>query len=204
MFAFMDEGLTWTVVAARLKEMPRGAPFQLSKKLGLNSSDFYRRLKRNSGLTEGQARVVREFFEEEPSRTMVQAAPPRSGKKLPVYGYAAASDGERIALNDGDVVDWLELPLGIELGAGEYFVIKPYGSSMEPRIFAGEPLVVRRNYPPAQNKDVVVEFHDGSGVIKTYKGQRSGRVFVEQWNEPKVLDYDATSVKALHAVAFKL
>lgn len=201
----MDEPLTWKSLSARLAAMPRGSKHQLSKKLGLDPSDFYRRLNRSGELTERQARIVRAFLGESEAEAANDPGPPPtvSGPRLPIYGYAAASDGDLIALNEGHVVDWLELPHGLLLGPGEYFAVRPIGSSMEPRIFPGETLVVRRNYPPARDKDVVLEFADGSGLIKTYEGQRQGRIFVKQWNEPRTLDFDATGVK-LHAVAFKL
>lgn len=201
----MDLALTWTIVAERLEALPRGAAYQLSKTLGMNSSYLYRKLKNGGDLTERQAQAVRAFFGEANETPTHQTPPPRdTSNKLPVYGYAAATDGDRIALNEGEIIDWIELPHGLALGPGEFFGVRPMGSSMEPRIFPGETLVVRKNYPPARDKDVVIEFSDGSGVIKTYEGQRQGRVFAKQWNEPRTLDYDATTVRALHAVAFKL
>lgn len=214
----MDDALTWKWVADELDKLPRGAGTRLAKEMGLHTSDFYRRIGRvatkaqkgdkQQELSESQARVAREFFGQAPE------APPtaRDGRtasrtRLPVYGYAAAAegaDGERVALNEGNIIDWLELPMGIVLGPGEYFVVRPLGSSMEPRIFPGEPLVVRRNFPPARGADCIIEFGDGSGVVKSYKGQRDGRVFAEQFNPAKGVDYDAASVRAVHAVAFRL
>jgi len=194
--------LTWKRVAELIAERPRGAAYQLAQRLRMNSSYFYRKLKTGGELTETQARAVREFLGQ-PTAPAAHSPPRPERSRLPVYGYAAASDGDRIALNQGEVLDWVELPMGIALGPGDYFVVRPLGSSMEPRIFPGETLVVRRGYPPARDKDVVIEFADGTGLIKTYKGQRDGRVFLEQYNPPKPLDFDATGVK-LHAVAFKL
>ncbi|MBI1684440.1 S24 family peptidase [Caulobacter hibisci] len=201
----MEEALTWTIVAERLETMPRGAAYQLSKTLGMNSSYLYRKLKSGGDLSERHAQQVRAFFNETPPEPQQFGPPPTSSRnKVPVFGYAAASDGERIALNEGEVIDWIELPHGLALGPGEFFGVRPMGSSMEPRIFPGETLIVRKNYPPARDRDVVIEFTDGSGVIKTYEGQRQGHVFAKQWNEPKTLTYEATKVRALHAVAFKL
>lgn len=196
--------LTWADVATRLKERGRGAPYQLAQRLSLNPSYFYRKLKGRGEPTERQAYLVRAFLENAPDGETSAPAQPVDRRRLDVYGFAAAGPDEVFALGEGQAIDQLELPMGIELGPGEYFVVRPPGSSMEPRIFPGEPLVVRRHYPPARDKDVIVEFSDGTGLVKTYKGQKDGRVLVEQFNPPKLLSFDATSVRALHAVAFKL
>jgi SOS-response transcriptional repressor LexA len=204
----MDELQTWNDLAARVKALPRGAAYKLAAAMGMNASYFYRRINHPKGeLSVLQARTARDFFKaaEDDTAPPPFMAPSSSGAiKLPVYGYAAGSDGDLIAMNEGQVLEWYELPHGLLLGPGEFFIIRPIGSSMEPRIFAGDPVVCRRNYPPARDKDVVIEFTDGAGVIKTYQGQRAGRVFAKQWNEEKTLDYDASKVRALHAVAFKL
>lgn len=192
----------WDEVAEALKARGRGAGYQLATAMGMNSSFFYRKLKSRTPLTVDQARAVRAFFARD------DAPPPREGpdqgRSLPVFGYAAAGGDETIALGDGQVIEYLQLPLGLELGPGDWFAVRHPGSTMEPRIFPGEYLVVRRGYPAGKGKDVVVEFVDGSGVVKTYQTQRDGQVFVEQYNPPRVLNYEATRVRALHGVAFKL
>lgn len=197
---------TWADVKRQLDGMPRGSPYRLAQKLGMNSSFFYRKLGGHTALTAAQASGAAAFFEDtEAHPEPTEAAPlPGAPRRLPVYGYAAMGGEDLIALNDGQVVEWMELPMGLEVGPGDWFVVKGIGSSMEPRIFAGEALLIRRRHPPTRGRDVLVEFADGSGVIKTYHGQRDGRVFVEQWNEHRLLDYDATRVKALHGGVIKL
>lgn len=201
-----DTLLTWADVKRRLDPLGRGAPYRLAQRLGMNSSFFYRKLGSHTALTAAQAAGAAAFFEgaddDEPDAP--EAPAPGAPRRLPVYGYAAMGGDDLIALNDGQVVEWMELPMGLEVGPGDWFVVKGIGSSMEPRIFAGEPLLIRRRHPPTRGRDVLVEFTDGSGVIKTYHGQRDGRVFVEQWNERRLLDYDATRVKALHGGVIKL
>lgn len=206
----MDELQTWADVADRIRASPRGAKQKLARALNMDPSYLYRRLNHAAGqLTVHQSKAIARFFENLAEEVTFDedakpAAPRGEPHRLAVYGYAAGSEGELIALNEGQVLEWLELPHGLALMPGDFFVIRPIGSSMEPRIFPGDTVVVRRNYPPARDKDVVIEFTDGSAVIKTYQGQRSGRVFAKQWNEEKTLDYDATKVRAMHAVAFKL
>ena len=75
---------------------------------------------------------------------------------------------------------------------------------MEPRFFAGESVFVHAGLPPARGQDCLIEFRDGSAVIKSYRGQRDGFVFAWQYNpsadESNELRYQGTDVKALHAV----
>lgn len=202
-----DDIHTWADVKARLKPLGRGVPYKLAQALEMNSSYFYRKLGQPSPLTAAQARTVSLFLDEAGAGHDTDAPPvqhPGAPRSLPVFGYAAMGGEDLIALNDGQVVEWMTLPMGIEVGPGDWFIVKGIGSSMEPRIFAGDALLIRRKHPPTRGRDVLVEFTDGSGVIKTYQGQRDGRVFVEQWNERRLLDYDATKVKALHGGIIKL
>lgn len=196
---------TWDELKARLADRPRGAGYKLSELLGMNSSYFYRKLKQGGPLKATQANIIRQYLADDTG--MDDGAPSaatQNRRRLPVFGYAAAGGDDRIATNEGRILDWMDLPMGMELGPGEWFVVVTVGSSMEPRIFPGEPQIVRRDHPPSRGKDVVVEFADGTAVIKTYKGQRDGKVFVEQYNPPRELSYDATSVRALHGGIIRL
>jgi phage repressor protein C with HTH and peptisase S24 domain len=202
----MDELLTWSDVAERLAGFERGAQTRLAKLLKVDPSYFSRRLKTRTELTVREQRVVASFFANEPeaeflSDTAIEA--PRRGR-LQVFGYAATADRDRIALASDRVLDMLQLPAGLDLDPEEYFVVLPIGSSMEPRIFAGEPQVVRRGYPPARDKKCLIEFNDGTAIIKAYRGERDGRVFAEQYNPAQVVDFDAASVKAIHAIWLSL
>jgi SOS-response transcriptional repressor LexA len=198
-----DDIATWSEVQARLTPLGRGTPYRLAQALGMNSSFFYRKLKSGGDLTTSQRRQVLAFFREggEPDPRPVR---PSTAGLIPVYGYAAAGGEDLIALNDGEIVEWMRLPMGIAVGPGDWFVVKAVGSSMEPRIFAGDDLLVRRKHPVARGKDVLIEFHDGSGVIKTYEGERQGRVFARQWNEEKIVSYGSDKVRALHGGIVKL
>ena len=197
-----DSLIAWPDVQRRIKALPRGAPYRLAQELGMNSSYLYRKLKSLDALTVGQARAIQAFLDELPAETT--DAPPHDAALIPVFGYAAMGGADLIALNEGQIVEWMRLPMGLEVGPGEWFIVKGIGSSMEPRIFAGDHLLIRRKHPPAYGKDVLIEFNDGSGLIKTYRGERQGRVFAEQWNERKMVDYDGASVKALHGSVIKL
>jgi phage repressor protein C with HTH and peptisase S24 domain len=200
--------VTWKDVSAQLSTLGRGSTARLADHLEMDRSYVSRLLKGDQPLTVPQLNGVVTFFENNPNG---QGTTPintkresQSRTRLPVYGYAAAGGEDNFVFNEGEIIDWLDLPMGLALGPGEYIVVIPYGSSMEPRIFPGEPQVVRLNFPPARDKKAVIEFNNGTAVIKNYRGQRDGRVFAEQFNPPKTLDWDATTVKAIHAVAFGL
>lgn len=198
----MDEPRTWTDVAARPEMQERGARHRLAKHLDMDPSYLYRKLAQRKPLTVVEADQIRAFFDgDDPD---APAAAP-AGRRVPVYGYAAMGaaglqdEGERIAMGEASIIDWTELPAGLN-PRGDCFVIHPIGSSMEPRIFEGEPLLVLVRQPPLRNGDALIEFNDGSGVIKSYRGTRNGRVWAHQFNPDQGRDYDASTVKALHRV----
>lgn len=174
----------------------------------MDRSFLARKLRTRDELTTGQAKIAQAFLDNPEAAGVSEVAAEFRGAsrtRLAVYGFPVpADDDDRFSLRDGQILDWLEMPMGLLLGPGEYFALQAPGSRMEPRIFPGETLVVRRNYPPARDKKCVIEFNDGTGVLKSYKGQHDGRVFAEQYNPNKAVDYDASSVKAIHAVAFSL
>ncbi len=204
----MDELRTWSDLRREIGRRPKGTQGKLAVAIQMDPSQLSRNLKTEGGLTVAQARSAEEFLRSAEAAEAAHPGPrPQSGRdprasktRLPVYGYAAATDGDRFVLNEGQILEELELPMGISVGPGDYFIVRAAGSSMEPRIVAGEPQVVRWNYPPARDKGVVVEFNDGTAVIKNFKGWRDGRLWVEQFNPQKQIDYDSTKVKALHAV----
>lgn len=122
--------------------------------------------------------------------------------KIPLYGYAAAGNGERIALVNNQIIDWVDAP-PYSTVSGEIAAIRILGESMEPRLFAGEEILIARGLSPARGKDCVIEFHDGSAVVKTYERSRDGRVFARQYNPEQLIDYSADEVKKIHAVIWR-
>lgn len=200
----MNEIMDWRAVKRRLTPLGRGAQARLARRLRMDTAYFTRKLKSGSEPTVTQAREIDAFFEAEATG----AAPPveeratfRGSRRVPVYGYAAASGGDRIAFNPGDILDYIELSPS---PPGDVFIVRASGSSMEPRVFDGEMLVVQRNVPPARGKDTVIEFTDGTAVVKTYRGSRDGRIYAQQYNDEKTLDWAAAEVKAMHNVWCRL
>ncbi len=121
--------------------------------------------------------------------------------QIPVYGYAAAGSDDRITIADDRVIDRIEVPVGI--ARGDIMAIRVAGDSMEPRLYSGEIVIVGLNTPPAKNGDCVVELKDGSALVKQYRAQKDGRLFLWQYNPEKQIDIDATKVKNIHAVLYR-
>ena len=112
---------------------------------------------------------------------------------------------DHIKLGLEDAIDTLQLPFGLDLDPNEFFIVQVRAVHMTPRFYAGELLVVRRGYPPARGKDVLIEFSDGSGTVRLFEGERNGLVFVTELAPAhRIVTIEATTIRALHAVAFRL
>lgn len=127
--------------------------------------------------------------------------PPPPVVRVPVYGYAAASDGDRVALGSEQVLDYIELPNG--LAKGDVIAIRVAGDSMEPRLFSGETVIVSLNVAPSRYGDCVVELRDGTGLVKQYRGSRDGYIFLHQYNPDREIRLRADEVRAIHAVQLR-
>jgi phage repressor protein C with HTH and peptisase S24 domain len=197
----MDEPLDWTAVAQRLDVAGRGARSRLAEALGMDRSQLARTLRKRGVYPDTrQAQTIDRVLSNQPAEAPLRLVASNGGAmRVPEYGYAAATNGDRFALNDGQILDWVDLPMGMQL-RGDFFVVRTIGSSMEPRIWAGERKLIQRNVPPGRDQDAVIEFNDGSGVLKTFRKERDGHIFAYQYNPEQEVRYDAASVKALHAV----
>lgn len=195
----MDGPISWRDVANSLDAKGRGARTRLANALDMDRSQLARSLRADGYPDTRQAAIIQRFLNDQPSADIVPMPTPSGAMRVPLYGYAAASNGDRIAINEGAVLDWIDLPRGMSL-RGEFFVIQAVGGSMEPRIWPGERKLVQRNVPPARNQDVVIEFTDGSAVLKTYIREKDGMIFAHQYNPDEEVRYKSTDVRALHAV----
>lgn len=202
LIAVMDELATWRDVERALEAKGRGAKNRLAKHLKMDPSYLGRLLDRGDDLKINQARQIKSFFDDA-ADAGGRVPEPEPRRRAPMYGYAAGSSGDRIAFNPGEIIEWIELPPGMD-PRGDVFTVRAIGSSMEPRIFDGETLVVQRGMPPARGRDAVIEFNDGSAVVKTYKGQKDGHVFAWQYNPDTEVRFEMSTVKAVHAVYCRL
>ncbi|GAW42445.1 Peptidase S24-like protein [Brevundimonas sp. SH203] len=187
----------------RLRLMRRSQA-DLARTLDLDPSSLTKTIKGVRRVQPAEAIEIEKFFGEKLSISVTETAPqtPRrkaTPTKIPVYGYAAAGQGERIAYADSHIIDYLDPP-PFWRGGDDLAYVRLVGESMEPRYFSGEIVAVRLNLPPAKGSDCLIEFTDGTAKIKTYQGQRDGRVFASQYNPDQSLSYEAATVAALHSV----
>jgi phage repressor protein C with HTH and peptisase S24 domain len=181
----------------------------LARALNLDPSSLTKTIRGLRQMKAAEVAKIEAFLEEsahdpQPERNVrrYMGQSQQRGSKIPVYGYAAGGGEERIAVNDGGIVDWIDAP-PLWSGAGDLFGVRVIGSSMEPRLFEGELVIAQRNLPPARERDCLIELKDGSALVKTYTRQKEGRVFYRQWNPEKEAHLPALDVKALHAIVWR-
>jgi phage repressor protein C with HTH and peptisase S24 domain len=181
----------------------RRSQADLARALDLDPSSLTKTIKGARRVQPAEVIQIEKFFGEKLSVSTTEAAPiaprRRTPSKIPVYGYAAAGGDDRIAYADSQVIDYLDPP-PFWRGGEDLAYVRLTGESMEPRYFSGEIVPVRLNLPPAKGQDCLIEFNDSTALVKTYQGQRDGRIFAEQYNERRGLDFDASSVRALHTI----
>jgi phage repressor protein C with HTH and peptisase S24 domain len=192
-FFAMTGGMKPPEIRARLKETGR-TQMALGRAIGKSKDSVSRLLAGERSMDVEEADKIRSFFGAE------QDAGPQF-QQIPVFGYAAAGGGDRISIASDQVLDRIEVPLG--LSRGDAIAIRVMGDSMEPRLYSGELVIVGLGVPPMRNGDCVVEMRDGSAIVKQYKGQRDGAVFLAQLNPGEEVRIDASKVKAIHAVLYR-
>lgn len=121
--------------------------------------------------------------------------------QIPVYGYAAAAGDDRVMIASDQVLEHVEIPAG--LTRGDAIGIRVAGDSMYPRLFSGELVIIERNVPPVRNKDAVIEMKDGSAIVKEYRGQKDGIVFLHQYNPEGEVRVPLIQVRNMHAVKYR-
>jgi phage repressor protein C with HTH and peptisase S24 domain len=124
---------------------------------------------------------------------------PTGADLVPVYGYAAGSDGDVITLNAGEIMERAPRHAN-QSDARSAFAIRVRGSSMEPRYWQGELVYCVRKRPPKPGEDCVVELEGGEAFLKTYRQQTASELVCEQWNPNQPWKAPKAKVKALHAV----
>jgi phage repressor protein C with HTH and peptisase S24 domain len=181
----------------------------LARFLGLDPSSLTKTITGKRRLKADEMLRIEQFFREqggvEGENIVALGAARRTGpRRIPVYGYAVAGGDDQVAINPGQVIDWIDTPPIVQATNADLIAIRVVGESMEPRYFAGEIVIAQVGLPPAKGRDCVIEMLDGSGLLKTYSGMRDGHVFAHQFNPARELPIPATSVKALHSVICRL
>lgn len=186
-------GMRGTDIKTRLERDGRSQS-ALARHLDKTVHAVGRLLKNPRELTPSEVAQIEDFFGPSvPTGPVIE--------RIPVYGYVAAGGVERIAMSSEHVLDYLEVPAG--LTRGRPVALRVAGDSMEPRLFSGETVIVGIGVAPARYGDCVVEYRDGTGIIKQYRGQRDGKVYLYQYNPEREFPIEGAQVKAVHAVLFR-
>lgn len=134
-------------------------------------------------------------------------AQPGDGK-LPIFALHSARGGAALGaleLYQGN----LEQPIGVRGligtdGPGRYCMAYMPSDCMEPRIRAGEVILIDRLLPPATGSDVLVEWQSGDAPALLCIGQLTrrtrGEIEISQFQGNVVSVIDAAEVKALYTI----
>lgn len=193
-------GMLVAEIPSRLKEMRRSQA-DLARHLKLDPSSLVKTIKGERRVQPAELTKLEAFFGE---RVDVDAMAPAGARrrpassKIPVYGYAAG-DEDRIAYADDAILAYYDPP-PFWNGEVDLIYVRLLGDSMEPRYFSGEIVPVRLKLEPAKGQDALIVFNDATAMIKTFTGRRDGKVFATQYNDRREQAYEATSIRAMHAI----
>lgn len=119
-------------------------------------------------------------------------------RRIPVYGHAVGGENGEFILNGNKIADVLA-PAPIADAVGAYGVLVA-GESMEPRYHAGEVVYVHPNLPVRRGDYVVAQIPSRDGdpplaYVKRFVKVSGGRLFLEQLNPPKAIDFPFEGAK---------
>lgn len=179
----------------------------LARYLGLDPSSLTKTIKGDRQLKAAELAKINAFFGEEAEVSFhsVEDFGQRRrspARRIPVFGYPAPDNRERVVFSVARAIDYIEPP-PLWNGVGDLVAVRVSGETMQPRLFAGELVFAQLGLPPSERADCVIEFHDGTAAVKTYLRERDGVVFLRQWDSDDEIREPGASVKALHAVVWR-
>ena len=125
--------------------------------------------------------------------------PPRSqmARDVPILGTAWGGESGDFTMN-GDTGDFARRPPRYE-GRSDVFALYVQGSSMEPRYFTGEMILVEKRRPAQNGDHVVVELLprvDGvcEAYLKVLVARAGSKLRLQQYNPPKIIEIDMAKV----------
>lgn len=135
-----------------------------------------------------------------PSGTPISRAPEFSyqGRDLPIMGRAQGANGDIFTL-EGGKVGVTERPSYL-IGVEDAFAVYVAGDSMVPRFKPSEMVYVNPHKPPVSGDDVLIEFLDGTGIIKELVRLSPTRLSVKQHNPPKEIVLDIKKIKKISTI----
>lgn len=190
----MIAGMKPPEIRARLQQTGQ-TQLDLARAIGKSKDSINRLLKGQRSLNFDEAQQIRAFFGD------VDQGTGSATQQVPVYGVPAPGGPDRFSLSADQAMERIELPC--DLTRGETIAVRLPGDEMAPRLFSGEIVIVAKGIPPARNGDCLVEFKDGSGLIKQYICQREGQIILRHFNPDEEVRVLALQVRALHTVAYR-
>lgn len=181
----------------------------LARHLQLDPSSLIKTIKGTRQLKAHEMVKIEEFFATAGAAPLTDKSPidsrgsnARNRRQVRVFGYEARDLGGHVAMGPEDVVEWIDPP-PFWNGLGELVAVRIFGSAMAPRLFEGEIVYAQLKLPPAAGRDVLIEFQDGSGLVRTYTGERDGQLFCHTWTPDEEVRFRSTEFKALHAIVWR-
>lgn len=180
----------------------------LARHLGMSDSTMSKLLNGPRHLKADEADKIRRWFgvaDEIVTKPNVRrvdtpaAIPSRSTRPrdVPILGTAWGGESGDFTMN-GETAGYALRPERYE-GREDIFALYVQGTSMEPRYYAGELIVVEKRRPPQNGDHVVVELlanSDGTreAFLKVLVGRTPTKVKLAQYNPSKVIEIDLAKV----------
>jgi phage repressor protein C with HTH and peptisase S24 domain len=124
--------------------------------------------------------------------------PAPSSKDLPVRGRARMGRSG-VFFEQGRVHELVERPSFLS-GSPDAFAVYAVGDSMEPRYYDGEILYINPAKRAAKGDFVVVELHDGDGLIKRLVDVSESGVTLEQLNPHDLINVPLSEIKDIYRI----
>ena len=116
---------------------------------------------------------------------------------VPILGTAWGGESGDFTMN-GETGAFARRPPRYE-GRADVFALYVQGSSMEPRFFTGELILVEKRRPPQNGDHVVVELHPGpdgtcEAFLKVLVARTPTKIRLRQYNPPKEIEIELAKV----------
>lgn len=177
----------------------------LARALGMAPPMVNKMVKGKRGIKAAEADVIRRFFGVQLVESNVRRVdtlpeiPTRSAmpRDVPILGTAWGGESGDFTMN-GETGDFARRPPRYA-GRDDVFALYVQGTSMEPRYFAGELILLEKRRPPQNGDHVVVELHPGrdgtrEAFLKVLVARTGTKIRLQQYNPPKTIEIDLARV----------
>ncbi|MDH3028307.1 XRE family transcriptional regulator [Methylobacterium fujisawaense] len=155
-----------------------------------------------TALSSGEEPFIRENLRSQPSSTQVHYT--QLPIDVPVISVAV-SDGDGDFYLNGEITDYVRRPVGLSY-ARDVYALYAMNDTMFPKYEDGDIVFVAPHTPPARGDYVVIELDplQGEGVpigyLRRLVKRTSDKVVVEQYNPPKISEFEIKRVRSVHRI----